>query len=204
MKIISAQDYRCMPWKNGGGVTAEIAISPAGATLGDFDWRISSARVSTAGEFSCFPGIDRSLVVLEGGDLTLHLPDNQSRQLTPASAPYAFDGAMPISATLSSAAITDLNVMTRRDRCRHRLQRIAWSDSIRIAAAAAGTTRLVFHAAGEALHCHCRSTGQVIELPAGATLLLDAVDAIALRPASAAADACAMLAVLYLIEITTI
>ena len=47
--------------------------------------------MSTAGEFSRFPGIDRSLVVLEGGDLTLHLPDNQSRQLTPASAPYAFD-----------------------------------------------------------------------------------------------------------------
>ncbi|MFD2271201.1 HutD family protein [Undibacterium arcticum] len=150
--------------------------------------------------FRVFPGIDRSLVVLDGGDLSLRLPGDQYQYLTPASAPYAFDGAAPISATLSAAAITDLNVMTRRDRCRHHLQRIAWSDPIRIDAADAGTTRLVFHALGVELHCHSSATGQMIALPAGGTLLLDAADAIELKPASAAPDARAML---YLIEITT-
>ena len=51
-----------MPWKNGGGETAEIAVSPPGAALDDFDWRLSMARVETDGPFSAFPGIDRTLV----------------------------------------------------------------------------------------------------------------------------------------------
>ncbi|WP_431460998.1 HutD family protein, partial [Klebsiella pneumoniae] len=33
MRILRAADYRSMPWKNGGGVTTEIAVSPAGAGL---------------------------------------------------------------------------------------------------------------------------------------------------------------------------
>ncbi|WP_210147850.1 HutD family protein [Aromatoleum petrolei] len=32
-----------MLWKNGGGVTLEVALQPAGAGLTDFDWRVSSA-----------------------------------------------------------------------------------------------------------------------------------------------------------------
>ncbi|MBN7823193.1 HutD family protein, partial [Bowmanella yangjiangensis] len=46
-----------MPWKNGGGSTLELAICPVGASLDDFDWRISSASVASSGAFSRFPGI---------------------------------------------------------------------------------------------------------------------------------------------------
>ncbi|RWP07744.1 HutD family protein, partial [Mesorhizobium sp.] len=28
MRILRAAEYRSMPWKNGGGVTTEIAVSP--------------------------------------------------------------------------------------------------------------------------------------------------------------------------------
>ncbi|TIV74879.1 MAG: HutD family protein, partial [Mesorhizobium sp.] len=31
MRILRAADYRVMPWKNGGGTTTEIAVSPDGA-----------------------------------------------------------------------------------------------------------------------------------------------------------------------------
>ncbi|MDP1908248.1 MAG: HutD family protein, partial [Hyphomicrobium sp.] len=43
MRILRAKDYRRMPWKNGGGETTEIAISPEGAALDSFDWRVSMA-----------------------------------------------------------------------------------------------------------------------------------------------------------------
>jgi uncharacterized protein len=66
MEVRRHQDYRRMPWKNGGGETAEIAVFPEGATLDDFDWRISMATVSADGPFSLFPGVDRTLSVLEG------------------------------------------------------------------------------------------------------------------------------------------
>ena len=45
----TSADSRRVPWRNGRGTTEELAIWPAGATLerGDFDWRISKARVTT-------------------------------------------------------------------------------------------------------------------------------------------------------------
>lgn len=55
MKIIRASEYKTMPWKNGGGVTVEIAIHPPGASVNAFDWRISMATVAQDGPFSSFP-----------------------------------------------------------------------------------------------------------------------------------------------------
>ena len=55
-----------IPWKNGGGSTRQLAIHPPQASLDDFAWRISCARVRGAGPFSAFPGIQRSLALLEG------------------------------------------------------------------------------------------------------------------------------------------
>ena len=66
MRVLRSADHKRMPWKNGGGMTLQLAISPAGAGLEDFAWRISSAQVAMDGAFSCFPGIDRSLAVLAG------------------------------------------------------------------------------------------------------------------------------------------
>jgi uncharacterized protein len=66
MRILRAENYRRMPWKNGGGLTAEIAVSPESAGLDDFDWRVSMARVEAGGPFSLFPGVDRTLSILEG------------------------------------------------------------------------------------------------------------------------------------------
>ena len=60
-----------MPWKNGGGTTAEIAAFPDGAGFNAFDWRISLAEVASDGPFSAFPGIDRTLMLVEGARLAL-------------------------------------------------------------------------------------------------------------------------------------
>ena len=71
MRILRAENYRRMKWKNGGGETAEIALFPDGAGLGIFDWRISMARVESGGPFSTFPGVDRTLSILEGEGIVL-------------------------------------------------------------------------------------------------------------------------------------
>ena len=61
-----------MPWRDGGGVTTEIAIDPAAATVSsNFTWRLSSARVEASGPFSRFPGCLRDLVLLEGAGFEL-------------------------------------------------------------------------------------------------------------------------------------
>ena len=60
MRVLRAADYPRMPWKNGGGETAEILVEPAGAPLDSFDWRLSMARVAADGPFSLFPGVERT------------------------------------------------------------------------------------------------------------------------------------------------
>lgn len=121
MKHLRAADHRRMPWKNGGGETAEIAVHPAGADLAAFDWRVSMATVASDGPFSLFPGIDRTLAVLSGAGIRLDVAGFAGQRLTPESPPLAFPADAPAGASLIAGPITDLNVMTRRGRCRHSL-----------------------------------------------------------------------------------
>ena len=123
MKLIPADAMRRMPWKNGGGVTTEIAIAPEGATLDTFDWRISTAQVDAAGPFSRFAGIDRPLAVIAGGRLTMHRADGDVVSLAPGEAPTRFPGEVDIHATLD-APLSDFNVMTRRDTWAHHAESI--------------------------------------------------------------------------------
>jgi hypothetical protein len=119
-------DFIRMPWKNGGGETLQLAIWPPAAGLDDFDWRISCALLRQDGPFSRFAGIDRSLVLLEGG--VLHLSIGEPRgawpaeiALRPGEGLAAFAGELAIEAHVSDAPLRDFNVMTRRDRLNHRL-----------------------------------------------------------------------------------
>nr|WP_210300936.1 HutD family protein [Rhizobium sp. BK619] len=112
-----------MPWKNGGGETVEIAVSPEDAGLAGFDWRVSMATVATDGPFSIFPGIDRTLAILNGNGMTLDI-EGWAPALTTASDPLAFPADIPVAARLEDGAITDLNVMTRRAVLVHTLMRL--------------------------------------------------------------------------------
>jgi environmental stress-induced protein Ves len=153
MRVLRAADYRVMPWKNGGGTTTEIAVSPDGVGLDDFDWRISMARVETSGPFSSFAGIDRTLSVLEGDGVVLDIAGRPPERLTADSAPFAFPGDVRTSAALIGGPITDLNVMTRRGRMAHEVERRPFSDEIRIAPRA-DTTLVLAVGAGATLFTH--------------------------------------------------
>ncbi len=113
LQLLRAQDRSPTPWKNGGGVTREIAVFPPGAGLNTFDWRVSMASVSAGGPFSIFPGVDRVLAVLEG-ELTLRFEGGSTTRLSPATAPAAFPGDVPVEAETPPGPVSDLNVMTRR------------------------------------------------------------------------------------------
>ncbi|MDE1991267.1 MAG: HutD family protein, partial [Rhizobiaceae bacterium] len=133
MKLLRASDHKRMPWKNGGGETVEIAVSPNGAGLADFDWRVSMATVATDGPFSVFPGIDRTLSILDGEGMTLFIEGREPVRLTQASDPLPFAADAPTSATLIDGTITDLNVMTRRGRFTHSVRRLSVKGNSEIA-----------------------------------------------------------------------
>ncbi|WP_197434467.1 HutD family protein [Agrobacterium vitis] len=123
MQILRREDYRRMPWKNGQGMTEEILISPADSGLEDFDYRLSIAHVGADGPFSTFPGVDRSIALLEGDGMVLSLPDGQSVTLKQHSDPLAFSGDWAVSSRNLDGETIDLNIMTRRGRFRHSMQR---------------------------------------------------------------------------------
>lgn len=129
LTLLRASNYRRMPWKNGGGETVEIVVSPAEAGLGDFQWRISMAAVASDGPFSIFPGIDRTLSILDGAGMTLFIEGRDPILLTRDSEPLPFAADATTSATLVDGPITDLNVMTRREKVSHRVERIVVDGS---------------------------------------------------------------------------
>ncbi len=150
MLVLRAADYRRMPWKNGGGETIEMMISPAGASFDSFDWRLSMAHVGAPGPFSLFPDVDRTLSVIAGAGLVLRLADQAPITLDRRATPFAFPGDIAVDSTLVDGPIDDLNVMTRRGRFSHRLvrhtlvapERLAWSGDIAVLVAIGGATAI--------------------------------------------------------------
>jgi uncharacterized protein len=115
VRLLKPTDYRSMPWKNGGGETTEIAAHPPAATVDAFTWRVSIAKVDRDGRFSLFPGIDRTIVLLEGAGMRLTGGGGDATLRTPFQ-PYSFAGDDAVDCALVAGAIRDFNAMFRRDR----------------------------------------------------------------------------------------
>jgi environmental stress-induced protein Ves len=181
MNIIRLADLIAVPWKNGGGTTREYAVYPHGAGTGDFEWRISRARVAASGAFSHFAGIDRTLTVVEGPGIDLVFGERTVR-LDPSSAPYAFAGEDPVEGLVASGAIEDLNVMTRRGRWRHSVlrRRIEGEMAVEL-----GGDHAFLVACGP-IHLTSVETG--IDLAAGDALEMTEAATIRVTPQGAAVD----------------
>ena len=117
---LRAASYPRMPWRNGGGITAEIAVAPKAATVASgFDWRLSCAEVSVSGAFSEFAGYDRTLVQLSGtpmrlvsGDQTIRLQLGQPHVFAGEDAPYG----------VVDEPVRDFNCIVRRGRYRAHIE----------------------------------------------------------------------------------
>lgn len=112
MEIIRYAELKAQPWHNGGGVTRELRRHPAGSRTGDsWDWRVSIADVSKAGDFSAFPGMDRVLTVIDG-ELLLLSVDGAEHPLEKYR-PFRFPGDAEAAGALPTGDIRALNVVTR-------------------------------------------------------------------------------------------
>lgn len=113
MEIIRFADLKPQPWRNGGGVTRELVSHPLAASAQDgvWDWRVSIADLTKAGDFSPFPGMERVLTVVEGELLLLNV--GGSEHPLEKYRPFRFSGEAASSATLPTGDIRNLNVITR-------------------------------------------------------------------------------------------
>ncbi len=100
-----------MPWKNGGGETTEIFVSPP---TGNFDWRVSIAKVNSDGPFSSFAGYERHIMTLSGQGMMLDIEGRGISELELLK-PFLFSGDLRVNGTLVDGPVLDFNLMVRRD-----------------------------------------------------------------------------------------
>ncbi|MGT2526745.1 HutD/Ves family protein [Streptomyces nojiriensis] len=144
VRILRAAGRTAAVWKNGGGVTREIAAFPDGAGMDDFLWRASLAEVAADGPFSAFPGIDRTLTLAEGAGMDL-VVGGARRLVDERFAPQDFPGDEPTDCRLLSGPVVNFNVMYRRGAVkaetavvRGRLSRAVVTDETLLVAALEG------------------------------------------------------------------
>lgn len=125
-QIFRHRNYERQVWRNGNGTTFQIAISPEGAALTDFDWRFSIAEIEQDCDFSAFDGYDRTLVLLEGQGLFLKDqeagPDSKEIHLDAAHPMLSFRGETALRCHLAKGRTVDFNVMTKRGILGHRVE----------------------------------------------------------------------------------
>ncbi len=112
-QLLRPTDYQRKPWKNGGGELLDICAEPAGAGLDAFEWRASIALVRSSGPFSHFPGIDRTIVLLDGVGMRLASADWHA-DVDAAYEPVCFPGERAVACTLTDGPTRDFNLMVRR------------------------------------------------------------------------------------------
>lgn len=120
-RILRADELQPRPWRNGLGVTREIALYPPGADTDDFLWRVSVAEVVGEAPFSLFAGVDRIIVLLDGAGFRMTLDGDRTHDLTTPFAPFAFDGEAGVEVQLAGGPTRDFNLMIRRGRARGRI-----------------------------------------------------------------------------------
>ncbi len=115
MKILGQKDYRDMAWKNGKGRTVELLRIPHPKVQDLFSLRLSIASMTESGPFSHYPGIERTIILLEGKGVVLDFVDEIKMNLNVKLKPIQFAGEAEISAHLIDGPIREFNVMGARD-----------------------------------------------------------------------------------------
>jgi environmental stress-induced protein Ves len=110
--------YRRTPWKNGGGITIDIADAYApGAQPGGWSgmlWRLGRTQIVEPGPFSDLSGYDRILTVIGGRGLVLEIAGGTAPDAREPFRPVRFTGEDRITSRLEAGPVAVLNLMSDR------------------------------------------------------------------------------------------
>jgi environmental stress-induced protein Ves len=170
LATIDPAAFRHTPWKNGGGVTIDVAESLLpGFAPGSWEgmvWRFGRTAIVTPGPFSDLSGFDRQQVLVSGSGLVLETPAGEIDVRQPFK-PVRFAGETAIVSRLEAGAVEVVNLIGDRSRV-----------SIELSCLAAGATHSrpagvhIIYAA--ATPCDLAINGNACAIAAGHALRIDA------------------------------
>jgi uncharacterized protein len=166
--------YRHTPWKNGGGVTIDIAVSMLpGFAPGSWEgmaWRFSRTAIVTPGPFSDLSGYDRRLALVSGQGLVLGTPVGEIDVRQPFR-PVRFAGETSIVSRLEAGPVEVVNLIG--DRSRVSIELSCLPDGATISCPAG--THIIYAAAAS---CELSINGNACEIATGHATRIDAGDSI--------------------------
>ena len=119
LAAIDPAAFRHTPWKNGGGVTVDIAKSMLpGFAPGSWEgmvWRFGRTAIVTPAPFSDLSGFDRRQVLVSGSGLVLETPDGEIDVRQPFR-PVRFAGETAIVSRLEAGPVEVVNLIGDRAR----------------------------------------------------------------------------------------
>ena len=172
--------YRSMPWRNGSGVTLEIAREPAADS--EFLWRLSLATVANSGPFSGYPGYRRSVSLIAGNGFRLDIGGQESAILDSVGATALFSGGASTGCTLINGRSTDLSLIVREPGTIISVTRIQ-DTAARIVPLQSGTLNAVFCLSEGSLLTNRARTESKLAVHDTALLGAEAAE-LAIRPSS--------------------
>ncbi|EGF76998.1 hypothetical protein BATDEDRAFT_28088 [Batrachochytrium dendrobatidis JAM81] len=128
IQVYPNESYVHLPWKNGLGETAEIAVYPPNRNFrkDPFMWRLSLSEVRDSCSFSLFPGYDIALFLLPESGANAPIRGNLSApavlyhndQATPVPikplVPYTYKGEWPTTCSVNASPLKHLTFTSNR------------------------------------------------------------------------------------------
>jgi environmental stress-induced protein Ves len=170
LAAIDPAAFRHTPWKNGGGVTIDVAESMLpGFAPGSWDglvWRFGRTAIVAPGPFSDLSGYDRQQMLVSGSGLVLETPAGEIDVRRPFK-PVRFAGETRILSRLEAGPVEVVNLMGDRLR--------VVTDLSCLAAGATNSRPAgvhIIYAATTA--CDLAVDGNALQIAAGHALRIDA------------------------------
>ncbi|MET3890137.1 environmental stress-induced protein Ves [Bosea sp. OAE506] len=173
---LSPETFRSKPWKNGGGVTLDIAdASRPGADPSGWEgmvWRLGRTAIVQPGPFSDLTGYERLQAVIVGSGLVLEGASGEIDLRQPFM-PVHYDGGLPLVSRLENGPVEVVNLIVDRALCSADLTVPELGATVALAPAIH-----ILYAPGEAVTARCG--GEAIAVPGGHALRIDAEASVSL------------------------
>lgn len=116
MRIIRKSEFVEGRWRNGMGVSWDIASDPPGSDA--FGWRFAIARIEADVPFSNYPEVDRIFTLIAGNGLDLAFEGHRSLAVHRRFVPHPYPCDVATFCHLRDGPCIALNLFTRRGRWR--------------------------------------------------------------------------------------